>query len=66
MVSLYTVSKLFYFNDDYKGEEIKFKAYKITPQQGTALCLKYELNYKENKLKNVFKYILRSEIIYKR
>ncbi|WP_299161325.1 2OG-Fe(II) oxygenase [uncultured Tenacibaculum sp.] len=63
--SLY--SFLIYLNDDFEGGETEFrKMFTITPQQGTALVFKHRLKHEGKEIMSGTKYVLRTDIMYKR
>ncbi|WP_255405155.1 2OG-Fe(II) oxygenase [Tenacibaculum sp. MAR_2010_89] len=60
-------SFLIYLNDDFEGGETEFrKLFTISPKKGTALVFKHRLMHEGKEIISGIKYILRTDIMYKR
>jgi len=57
---------LVYLNDNYEGGQTKFKDYTVGPKTGMLLVFKHELLHEGTKVKQGIKYVLRSDVMYRR
>lgn len=55
-----------YLNQDFEGGATSFDSLTIQPQTGTALCFKHELKHQGNEVGKGLKYVLRSDVMYKK
>ncbi len=56
-----------YLNDDYEGGQTKFESGEfVSPKKGTALIFEHSLRHEGARLSEGLKYVLRSDIMYKR
>lgn len=63
--SLY--SFLIYLNDDFEGGETEFrKLFKVLPKRGMALIFRHRLRHEGKEVTSGVKYVLRTDIMYKR
>ncbi len=60
------ITFMIYLNDDYIGEQTKFNDIIIIPKTGTALCFIHEQKHEGVSVKKGEKYVLRSDIMYRR
>ncbi len=60
------ITFMIYLNDDYTGGETAFDHCAIQPKQGNALCFFHELKHEGCPVLSGTKYVLRSEIMYRR
>ncbi len=54
-----------YLNDDFEGGTTEFDDIEINPKQGMALIFDHELKHEGKKIISGFKYVLRSDIMYR-
>jgi predicted 2-oxoglutarate/Fe(II)-dependent dioxygenase YbiX len=57
---------LIYLNDDYEGGETKFNDCIVEPKTGMLLVFKHELLHEGAKVEQGIKYVLRSDVMYRR
>jgi hypothetical protein len=57
---------MIYLNDDFLGEETKFDDISVHPKTGTALCFIHEQKHEGMPILSHAKYVLRSDVIYKK
>jgi hypothetical protein len=55
-----------YLNDDFHGGSTRFRRLRIQPRMGTALLFRHELEHEEARLLLGRKYVLRSDVLYRR
>ena len=60
------ITFMIYLNDDFTGGETKFNDITINPKTGTALCFIHEQKHEGISIKEGEKYVLRSDIMYKK
>ena len=57
---------LFYLNGDFEGGETSFEKFDVVPKQGDALVFKHELRHKGCAVTKGIKYVLRTDVMYKK
>lgn len=57
---------MIYLNDGFGGGETSIEEVTITPQQGLALCFIHQLRHKGQPVDSGRKYVLRTDIMYRR
>lgn len=57
---------LFYLNGDFEGGETSFEGFDVVPKQGDALIFKHELRHKGCSVSKGIKYVLRTDVMYKK
>lgn len=60
------ITFMIYLNDDFEGGETKFDEVEIIPKKGAALCFIHEQKHEGCPVQNGSKYVLRSDIMYKK
>lgn len=60
------ITFMVYLNDDFLGGETKFDDISIRPKTGTALCFIHEQKHEGMPILNQAKYVLRSDVMYKK
>lgn len=60
------ITFMIYLNDDFTGGETKFNDVTIIPKTGTALCFIHEQKHEGVSINDGEKYVLRSDIMYKK
>lgn len=57
---------MIYLNDDFLGGETKFDDISVRPKTGTALCFIHEQKHEGAPILSHAKYVLRSDVLYKK
>ena len=65
-LALSRMSLLVYLNDDFHGGATRFRRLRVQPRRGTALIFRHELEHEEARLLLGRKYVLRSDVLYRR
>jgi len=60
------ITFMVYLNDDFSGGETTFDNLTIIPKTGDALCIIHEQKHEGCALKNGIKYVLRSDIMFRK
>ncbi len=60
------ITFMIYLNDDFEGGETAFDNLTIIPKTGNALCFIHEQKHEGSALKNGVKYVLRSDVMYRK
>lgn len=60
------ITFMIYLNEEFNGGETSFDEVIIKPKTGTALCFIHELKHEGCSLKDGIKYVLRSDVMYKK
>ena len=53
-----------YLNDNFEGGETEFDAFTVVPEKGTALVFRHDIKHKGCRVREGFKYALRSDIMF--
>ncbi len=57
---------MIYLNDNFKGGETSFDDFIIAPRRGTAVVFKHEVKHQGNEILDGVKYVLRTDIMYRK
>lgn len=60
------ITFIIYLNDDFLGGETKFDDLSVQPKTGTALCFIHEQKHEGMPILSQSKYVLRSDVIYRK
>jgi predicted 2-oxoglutarate/Fe(II)-dependent dioxygenase YbiX len=60
------ITFMIYLNEGFEGGETAFDGLSIKPKTGTALCFIHEIKHEGSAVKNGIKYVLRSDVMYRR
>ena len=60
------ITFMIYLSDDFTGGETAFETLSIKPKTGAALCFIHELKHEGCQLTNGTKYVLRSDVMYRK
>lgn len=60
------ITFMIYLNDDFEGGETTFDTLQIHPKTGDALCFIHEQKHEGSPITSGVKYVLRSDIMYKK
>jgi predicted 2-oxoglutarate/Fe(II)-dependent dioxygenase YbiX len=60
------ITFMIYLNDDFLGGETKFDDISVRPKTGTALCFIHEQKHEGMPILSQAKYVLRSDVIYRK
>jgi predicted 2-oxoglutarate/Fe(II)-dependent dioxygenase YbiX len=60
------ITFMIYLNNDFEGGETAFDEVIIRPKTGSALCFIHELKHEGRPVKSGIKYVLRSDVLYRK